>query len=109
MHFLSDYACPERPSTPGAWRLTLRVTGVAPVRPEPFDRLRTGVAKRSRRAALIRPANLQEHGLIHTQQFLIKEQRCHRPCCQERGKRKVLTTLHVAKGHETDADHGPGT
>ena len=27
-------ACPERPSTPGAWRLTLRVTGEAPVRPE---------------------------------------------------------------------------
>ena len=32
--WLSGYACPERPSTPGAWRLTLRVTGEAPVRPE---------------------------------------------------------------------------
>ena len=28
----------ERPSTPGAGRLTLRVTGEAPIRPEPFDR-----------------------------------------------------------------------
>ena len=47
-------ACPERPSTPGAWRLTLRVTGEAPVRPEPFDKLRTGFAKRSRRKPSLR-------------------------------------------------------
>ena len=47
-------ACPERPSTPDAWRLTLRVTGETPVRPERSEAKSKGAGVREERHKMAR-------------------------------------------------------